>query len=339
MAIATTRAKESGSTSETRRSQAWFQHQAVPIIGATIALFVLCALFVPGSVTGLSLNAMLPLAAVLAVASVGQAIVIRQRGIDLSVGGTMTLCAVVLAWFSTRHAVPLAITLLVVAMTAVSIGTINGILVARFKVTPLIATLAVNSIATGAVWTYSKGFQADVPSSVNSFATSKLAGIPVLAWIVVVVIVLVAVITSRTVLGRRYTAIGANPRTAHAAGLPVDSYVIGSYVAAAVLFGVAGVLLAGYVKTISTGLGASYMLPTIAAVIVGGTALTGGKGSIIATAVAALFLTQLVQMVLTLGAPSSVQLLIQAAAIAIAAAIRGVRWSALTGRGRAQTRS
>ncbi|MGV9869115.1 ABC transporter permease [Rhodococcus koreensis] len=329
--------KDTGTRPEAPPARAWARHQAVPITGATIALFVLCALFVPASVTGLSLGAMLPLAAVLAVATVGQTLVIRQRGIDLSVGGTMTLCAVVLAWFSTRHALPLAVTLLVVALTAIVIGTINGILVARFKVTPLIATLAVNSIATGAVWTYSKGFQADVPSNLNTFATSKLAGIPVLVWIAVVVIILVAAVTSRTVLGRRYTAIGANPRTAHAAGLPVDAYLIGSYIAAAVLFGAAGILLAGYVKTISTGFGISYMLPTIAAVIVGGTALTGGKGSIVASAVAALFLTQLVQMVFTLGAPSSVQLLIQAAAIAVAAAIRGVRWTSLTGRKRGRS--
>jgi ribose transport system permease protein len=328
MVANTTQRRQTGQTA-TRRPD-WTRHQSLTIGTATVTLFVICLVVVPASVSALSLGAMLPLAAVLAVATVGQTIVVRQRGIDLSVGATMTLSATVLAWFSTRHNVPLIVSLLVVAIVAIVIGTVNGVLVARFKVTPLIATLAVNALVTGGVWTYSKGFQADVPAGLNAFATSKWAGIPVLVWIALGVIALVAAVSSFTVLGRRFTAVGANPRAARAAGLPVDGYIVGSYIAASLVFAAAGVLLGGYVNTVSTGLGATYMLPTIAAVIVGGTALTGGKGSIIASAIAALFLTQLVQLVLTLGAPSSIQLLIQAAAIAVAAALRGVQWNTLS---------
>lgn len=300
------------------------------VVLSTVALFVVSAIVAPGSIGELSLRAMLPLAAVTAVAAAGQTLVVQQRGIDLSVGGTITLCGMVLAWFSQRHAVPLVVALVVVLITAAAVGLVNGLLVARVGIAPLIGTLAVNSLVIGAMWSYTNGLNTDAPSSWVEAMTASFLGLPVLVWIAIVIVGATAVIASRTVVGRRFAAAGANPAAARAAGVPVTKYVIGAYLAAAVLFGIAALLLIGYVRTTSTGLGEPYLLPVIAAVVVGGTALSGGRGYIVCSAVAALFLAQLAQLVVTLGAPSSVQILVQAAAIAVAAALRGVSGSDIT---------
>jgi ribose transport system permease protein len=294
------------------------------VIASTIGLFVVSAVVAPGSVSELSLRAMLPLAAVTAVAAAGQTLVVQQRGIDLSVPGTMTLCAMVLAWSGQRNGLPLVVSLAVALLVAGLVGLLNGVLVAKVGIAPLIGTLAVNALAVGAMWTYSDGFSTTAPQSWTDGITARAGGLPVLAWVALLVVVVTAVVAGRTVPGRRFAAAGANPAAARAAGIHVTRHVIAAYVVAALLFGIAALLLVGYVRTTSTGLGEPYLLPVIAAVVVGGTALTGGRGHILASAVAALFLAQLAQLVVTLGAPSSVQMLVQAAAIAVAAALRGI---------------
>jgi ribose transport system permease protein len=124
------------------------------------------------------------------------------------------------------------------------------------------------------------------------------------------------------VYGRRFVAVGANPAAAAAAGIPVLRYQVGTYAVAAVCFAVAGMLFTGFIGSASQTAGNDYLLPAIAAVVVGGTPFTGGRGSVIASGVAALFMVQLGQMVLALGAGTAVQLLVQALAIILAVTIR-----------------
>jgi ribose transport system permease protein len=134
----------------------------------------------------------------------------------------------------------------------------------------------------------------------------------------------IALIVRKTVVGRRFISVGASPRAAEAAGVRVLAYQVGSYIAAGVCFAVSGVLLAGFIGSASQTAGNDYLLTSIAAVAVGGTPFTGGRGSVIASAVAALFFAQLGQMVLALGAGTAVQLLIQVCAILGAAIIRHI---------------
>ena len=133
-------------------------------------------------------------------------------------------------------------------------------------------------------------------------------------------VIVVALVVARTRLGtpvrrcRGQRARVADVRPAR------GTFKVTAYVAAALCYTAAGVLLAGYVSTPNIGSGDQYLLPAIAAVVVGGTAFTGGRGNIVGTAVAALFLSQLTQLVLSLGAPTATQLVIQAVVIAVAAA-------------------
>jgi ribose transport system permease protein len=138
-----------------------------------------------------------------------------------------------------------------------------------------------------------------------------------------VLIVVMGIVLRRTVFGRQLEVIGAGPAAARAMGLPVKRYEVSAYVSAALCYALAGILLAGFLGRPGVFQGNPYQLSTIAAVAIGGTALGGGRGSVVATAVGALFLTQLGQVALASGTPSSVQYLIQGAVIILGIGLRG----------------
>jgi ribose transport system permease protein len=307
------------------RAIRWAKGDFAPIWAATIILFALSALFARSSLTSASVATTMALAAVLAIAAAGQTLVVQQRGLDLSVSGSITLFGMVLPLFLTRSGDALVVGLVVVAAGAALVGTVNGLLITRLSITPLIATLAVNSLLAGAVLDYSHGVSgSDAPQALITFAQRKFLGLSLVVWVAIVLVIAITLFCQRTVIGRRFVGVGANPATARAAGIPVNRYVVGAYIACQLCFALAAVLLGGYLGTTSVTTGANYLFPTIAAVVVGGTSFAGGRGSVIASAVAALFLTQLVNFLLALGAPGSTQLLAQAVAIAAAAGARSL---------------
>lgn len=287
---------------------------------ATIGLFLVSAIIAPGTVRGLAIGAMLPFAAILAIVAVGQTIVIQQRGIDLSCASLMGFGGLLaahlgVAWGSAPAAI-------VVALFVTGLfGALNGFLVARLAIMPIVATLATNSLFLGAMYTLSSGRPVYMPKRVETFSTNGIAGIPNMLILAVIFVAIVAFVMNKTIIGRRFIAVGANPDTARAAGMRVELYQIGTYVAAAICFGVAGILYAGYIGSATSEAGVPYLLPGIAAVIVGGTSFAGGKGSVIASGVAAVFMSQLDILVAALGARASEQLLVQALAIILATSI------------------
>ncbi len=144
-----------------------------------------------------------------------------------------------------------------------------------------------------------------------------------------VAVALTTVAVKSTVVGRRFEAVGANPRAGRATGIKVNRHGIAAYLWAQVLYWLGGVLLAGILVQPTAFQGDAYLLPSVAAVVLGGTSLLGGKGNIVATALAALFLTQLQQFVLALGVNSAIQTLVQAAALAVGVGLYSVDWAAV----------
>lgn len=286
---------------------------------AGLALFSVAA--VPASVGSTALLSMFPFAAILAIAAVGQTLVIQQRGIDLSVPGAISLAALVVTRSAAGGHV-LAVAVVLALLAAFALGVVNGLLVSLVGITPLVATLAVNALALGVVQAASGGVGTAAPASLSRFALDKTAGVPNTVLVAVAFVLAGWFVTNRTVAGRRFVASGAAPDAARVAGVRVARHVLAAYVACGVFSGLAGVLLAGYLQTPGTRIGDTYLLSTIAAVVLGGTALSGGRGSVVGTAAGALFLTQLVQVVLTMGAPSSVQYLVQSGAIAAVVLLR-----------------
>lgn len=304
------------------RAVAW--PQFLPVLIATVAVFVVGGLFVPNAVSPLSLGAMLPFAAVLAIASIGQTLVIQQRGIDLSVGGIISLAAMGVGVTTDRWGWDFWTGLIVTVIACVAFGLVNALLVALLKIAPLVATLATNALLTGLVALVTGSAPATAPRELSSAVATRFLGVPLLVWIAVVFVVIAAIVSIKTVEGRRFVAAGANPAAARVSGIRVNRSLILAYVIASLTYALAGVLLIGYLKNAATGAGAGYMLSTIAVVVVGGTPLIGGRGTIVGTAIAALFMSQLVQLILSMGAPTSVQMLVEALAIAAAATLQGL---------------
>jgi ribose transport system permease protein len=285
---------------------------------ATALLFLFSPLIAPGSLAASPIMSMLPFAAILALAATGQAFVVQQRGLDLSIPGAMSLAALIVTKVANQHNNKV-IEAVVVAMVAVAVaGLINGVVVTRLHITPIVATLGVNALLLGAVESYSGGFPTGAPSSLNGLALHKTLGIPNTVLGAGVILVSLAIINQKTLFGRRLVQVGTNPQAMRLIGGRVELLVVGAYVLAAVFYGIAGIMLAAYIQTPGIFLGDDYLLPTIAAVVLAGNALTGGQLKVGAIAVAAVFLTQLNQLVLSMGAPTSVQLLIQSAALVIA---------------------
>lgn len=290
------------------------------ILWATLAL--LAGTLASGILTVASLLSLLPFASILAVAAVGQMLVVQQRGLDFSVAGIFSLSTIIVTVMPSWLVVGVAASIVIAVLVAAIIGWATGITVTRFGITPLIATLGVNALLLGVCHSISGGSPTRASEPLIAFASARPLGIPTTLLFAVLFIGLMAWLFRRSILGKKMTLVGANPLSSRASGFPVQRYQVGAYILAAVCYCVAGILFAGYVGTPPTDSGNAYLLASVTAVVLGGTPLTGGRASIIATAIGALFITSLGQAVLAMGAPPSVQLLVQGTAIAVAMTLR-----------------
>jgi ribose transport system permease protein len=303
-----------------------------PIWTATILLFAVSPIVAHGSLSNSALQAMLPFAGILAIAAIGQTLVIQQGGLDLSVPGTFSLGVVLVTVVPGGDPGKLALGLVVVLGVGLAAGLLNGLLVTRLGITSLVATLGMNAVLVGTVLQVTHGsINYKVTRNWADFASSKVAGVPTPTVVALILVLAVAAYMRRSVWGRRFDLVGASPLAARSAGLPVARYQLISYVAAGVCYAFAGALLAGFLGSPQLFAGNDYLLPTIAAVVLGGTALGGGRGSVIATAVGVLFLSQLEQVVELLGASQAVQDIIQGAIVALGMGLRNAPWRRLFG--------
>jgi len=298
----------------------------LPILLATAALFLISLVFEPQSVRHSALLGMLPFAGVLAIAAMGQTLVIQQGGIDLSVPGMISLAVVLLTSYPNGDSGKLAVAILLAFAATLAAGVLSGAMISAVGVTPIVATLGMNALLYGAVIQISGGNPPPTTHALATFAGGKVAGVPNALVIAVVLTAILAVVIKRTVVGRRFEAVGAGLLGARAAGLKARRHQFVAYVGAAGFYCIAGVLLAGIVSSPGAFQGDSYLLPTVAAVVLGGTSLLGGRGSVVATAIAALFISQLDQFVLVTGASQGIQSLVDAGALAAGLAIYSIPW-------------
>jgi ribose/xylose/arabinose/galactoside ABC-type transport system permease subunit len=201
---------------------------------------------------------------------------------------------------------------------AAAIGALNGIIVALFNVTPLIATLAMNSILFGAALVFTGGAPHGAAApSFNWIGAGNLWGVPasLIFWLVLALVV--AWLVRRTVYGRWLYAAGANPIAARLMGVPVTAIVISAYALSALLAGIGGLLFTAYIGAPSLGIGNQFLLTSVAAVVVGGTVLTGGVGSIIASIGGAIFITELNSFTNVIRITTGTQMVLQGTIIAL----------------------
>ncbi len=292
---------------------------------ATGLVFAVSALIEPNSLGSSALASLWPFAAVLILASVGQTLVVQQRGIDLSVPGFISLTVVLVTHIPNGSGGKLVPAIGLAYGIALVAGLVNGLLVTRVRITPIVQTLGMNAVLYGINLGVSQGTPTQTTNALQSFTNAPFLGIPRPLVIALVLVVVIEFTIKRTSFGRRFEACGASESAGRAAGLPGDRYQVSAYVGAALLYCTAGVLLAGIVSQPDPFQGDAYLLPSVAAVALGGTSLLGGVGSVIAGAAGALFLSQLQQFVLATGASAAVQNLVQAGTLALAVTVYGLQ--------------
>ncbi|MBI3429780.1 MAG: ABC transporter permease [Actinobacteria bacterium] len=298
------------------------------LVGLAV-LYIASALIAPTSVSRVAQMGMLPFAAALAIVGLGQTLVIQQGGIDLSVAGAVSLTVVIVTWGPDRHDNRLIPAVLAAFAAAIITGIVNGILVTRTKLNSIVATLGTNALLYGVMIGLSGGSPRRTTERLANFTNNKIFGLPHSIWIGFIVTIIVTILLKRTVLGRRFEAVGANPRAARAAGLKVGRYQMSAYINAQILYCIAGVVLGGVISQPTAYQGDDYVLPSVAVVVLGGTSLLGGRGFPAASAVAALFLKQLDMFVLSLGVPYGVRTIVISITLMMGIAIYAVNWTSI----------
>jgi ribose transport system permease protein len=306
----------------------------VPIWITTGVLMLVAAFIAPEVLQTTSWAFVLPYLTVLAVAALGQMLVIMHAGIDLSTPGVMFLGGYLIVGVGQGSNNRLALAILACLGLGVLVGLVNGILVGVLQLNPLIVTLAVGQIVFAEGLHYSNGLaETDVPSRLSSFAQNRPIGIISLVfWVGAGIALAVALLLRYTALGRRFQAVGANPRAAWMAGAHIRAHVVFAYTAAATIYAIAAVLLAGVRISVDPSFGSAYLLAPIAAVVIAGASLSGGLASATSTWVAALALTLLNQMLLILGLSVGWQFIVFGAAIIVGMLVSGDRVASLIGR-------
>lgn len=311
-----------------------FGTRFVTIWLAMSILLVVCRFVAPSTLSSASWSSLLPLGSVVAIVALGQMLVIMMGGIDLAMGATISLLANVVVGASAGADENLGRAIITVFVCAVVIGLINGGLVAILELNPMIVTLATSLVLLGITAEYRQANtnNSAVPKRLSDFVFDKVVGVSKTFWFVLVLMLVIGMVIRSTTAGRRFQAVGANRRAAWMAGIRVRVYVVGAYVAASVAAGLAAIFLSGIVVSPGVDPGASYLLGPVAAVVLGGAALSGGLASPASTWLAAFFVTLLNQMLKVLGLSNASQFVVFGAAIVLGMLISGDRVAELVGR-------
>ena len=304
----------------------------VTALAATGLLVVASVIFAPSSLDRGTLLTMLPFASALAVAALGQTLVVMQGGIDLSVAGGFSLYVVILTKYPAGDNSRLWAALGIAFAASILVGCFNGMLIGRMGLNPIVATLGTNAMLYGAVFWYSNDIPTTTTARLSSFGSTVWLGIPAPVYVAVITTAFVTLIVKLTPIGRRFEGVGSNGISALTAGIRVKRHKASAYIWAQVLYCLGAVLHASIVNQPTAHEGDNYLLPTVAVVVLGGTSLLGGRGNLVATAIAAVFLSQLDQFVLSLGVSYATQSLVQAGALAVGIALYTIDWKGLARR-------
>jgi ribose/xylose/arabinose/galactoside ABC-type transport system permease subunit len=290
-------------------------------------LLVACLLFAPETLTRTSFSAVLPLTSFLALAALGQMLVVMTGGIDLSTPGTMTLAAIMAVGITEGQDERLPVAIATTLGVSLLIGLVSGVLVGVLKLNPLIVTLAVGNLVYGATYAYADLVpnEASVPPAYAEWVNAQMLGLSNVEWVAIGASLVMVLLFRYTGPGRKFQSVGANPTAAWILGLRVNLYVIFAYMAACLIYGVNGILLAGFLRSPSLVLGMPYLLGPIAAVVIGGASLNGGLANAISTWAAAFFLELLSQLLRVLGFPTALQFAVFGIAIIGGMVISGDR--------------
>jgi len=335
MATATTpRTTSAPATTSTQRGVGEFLLDQRAFV-ALIVLIIIFSLMSDAFLTPTNLVTMTKHVAYNAILAMGMLLVIVSGGIDLSIGSTVGLSGIVagvmlqgweLSIFDTT-AYPAVWVVVLVALTVGGIvGLINGVLITRFNVAPFIATLGTLYVARGAALLISNGstfprLQGDPALGNTGFSflgTGRPLGVPTAIWIMILFAIVIAVLVTRTPFGRWLYATGGNERAAQLGGVPVRSVKTRVYVISGICAGMAGLIIASELTSAAPQTGQTFELNAIAAVVIGGASLSGGRGTVKGALIGAFVIGFLSDGLVLVGVSSFWQTVIKGLVIVLA---------------------
>ena len=281
-----------------------------------ILLLVVFSLASPNFFQSYNLIAILTATTVNGVLALGVTFVIVTAGIDLSIGTVLTFSAVMTGVLITNWHQPILLGIVGGVATGTAAGLVNGVLIAKLKLPPFIATLGVLNVARGLALVFSNLhpiYFSDAPSfnevAMGSAVSHVLSGFPVpnLVLVLFVSAILASLVLSKTSLGRYTFAIGSNEEATRLSGVNVDAWKIAVYGVSGLTAGLGGVLMAARLNSAQPALGFGYELEAIAAAVIGGTSLSGGEGTIVGTVIGAFIISTLTNGLRILSVPQEWQ--------------------------------
>jgi len=325
----------------TARQSWWKSDRAEPVRRNLGLVVVLILLVIIGIVTRPELYSdptwvknniftILQQASAIGVVTVGMTFVIIGGGIDLSVGAIIALAGVWATTLATQSygAAGMIFTAVVVGIV---VGSINGVLISYGRLVPFIATLAMLVAARGlAAQISGKQTQVSTNATINSIATTRILGIPMLVYILALVVAAGWVLLNRTTFGRRTVAVGGNPEAARLAGINVKFHTLLLYALSGLCCGIAAIMLTSQATSAQAAMANLYELDAIAAAIIGGTLLSGGRGTIIGALFGVLVFSTITNLFAINNLSTEVQNMVKGGIIVAAVLVQQFRYKSLT---------
>jgi ribose transport system permease protein len=279
---------------------------------AAAAVWIATIVFTGGQGSGAILSSALSFATFTIIVGLGQMMVITTGpgNVDLSIPATMTLSGVVAMKIMDTNNDRLLIGIAAALGLCLLVGVCNYIIIRLLRIPPIIATLSSSFLILSSAISYGRGIRIKPPPMLDDFATARVLGIPYATFLVLQISIILYQVLKRTVYGRSVSAVGQNQRAAWLAGLNVDRTRFATYVLSSLLAGTCGILLSGFSGGAALNMGEEFLLASIAVVVIGGTAVAGGRANVPGIWGAALFMYLLVTMLNIFGASAGVRLIL-----------------------------
>ena len=310
---------------------------------ALIVIIVLFSILSPYYLSVANFLTMASHVAIFGILAVGMLLVILNGGIDLSVGSTLGLAGVVagflmqgvtLTWLGVVLYPPVWVVAVLACMLGAAVGLVNGVLIARFKVPAFVATLGVMYMARGLALLMTSGLTYNNlggkpelgNTGFDALGFNRLFGVPTGVVVLAVIALIGSIVLNRTAFGRWLYASGGNERAAELSGVPVKTVQISVYVLSGICAAIAGLILSSQLTSAGPTAGTTYELTAIAAVVIGGAALTGGRGNIRGTLLGAFVIGFLSDGLVIIGISSYWQTVFTGAVIVLAVLLNAVQY-------------